>query len=122
MTPKQFLEKAIEGGWGKNKKEVELDLFNGDYTFLFDPKAWEAVAKVEGWGKEKNPYKVTSILHKHKGELCGKVFCETVGVKYKRDKYLLNMHRMIDFVYEGKTIEGFLKTLSNLTKPTGINI
>lgn len=51
MTTKQFIEKAIEGGY----KEYDLSNYIGDDThsiaWLFlDTLAWQAVGKVEGWG------------------------------------------------------------------------
>jgi len=66
MTIKEFIEKAIEGGWkefldfsflynigntvtleyGKTKETVEKLL----HEILLDPNAWEAVGKSLGWG------------------------------------------------------------------------
>ena len=108
MTIKQFIEKAIEGGWeskishGKdfsvgldgeifytNLNENRVRTF-GVGEILLDPKAWEAVGKVEFWG-------------------------DTVEAKsgqaYKTRDYKEKMHRMIDALVEGKTIEEFIKTL-----------
>jgi len=48
MSIKEFIEKAIEGGRYKDYGEVPT---NGS-EILLDPKAWEAVGKVEGWEDE----------------------------------------------------------------------
>lgn len=57
-----------------------------DAEILLDPLAWQAVGKVEGW---------------HRGSLD-----EAFHPTWKQ-----NMHRMIDALAEGKTIEDYLKTL-----------
>jgi len=64
MKIKQFIEKAIEGGWKKELKpkvhesgwvDVLADNANSGTGMiskeqtLLDPKAWEAVGKIEGW-------------------------------------------------------------------------
>lgn len=122
MTPKQFIGKAIEGGWEKesepfgargfvvfqssmdagilieNQYEVAYDTFPAWPTrkifiekIVLDPLAWQAVGKVEGW----------------KDKPCN---CKTncYGGEFV---FQHNMHRMIDTLIEGKTIEEFLKTL-----------
>lgn len=88
MTKDDFIQKAREGGW----QEPNHDDFWPE--MLLDPKVWQAVGKTEKWGQ---------VLHDGEVWLCGK------------DQYLhtwvANMHRMIDALCEGKTIEDFLKTL-----------
>lgn len=122
MTIKQFIEKAIEGGWIPRDCDVMIKnpiaarvegdrielqaqgsdgwtglkssvLLNGfaeehSHRILLDPLAWKAVGKVEGW--------------RIKGE-----WETNFGV----DGWLENMHRMIDALAEGKSIEDYLKTL-----------
>ena len=95
MEIKTFIEKAIEGGcesitdglddihitdsgvyWGGEQyKTIE--------EVLIDPKAWEAVGKVEGWN----------------------------GREYFSGKYKRKMHSMIDHLIAGNDIESYIKTL-----------
>jgi len=96
MTPNQFIEKAIEGGWDEKRAKVtKFDMRDGyegiatsmqstDRMFL-DPKAWKAVGKVEAW----------------KSDIDDRLFVE----------WHSKMHGMIDALIEGKTIEDYLKTL-----------
>ena len=67
MTTKQFIEKAIEGGYKdatdlldivlvcekNNKLEMAKHI---SHLILLDPKSWQAVGKVEGWGKNNKHY------------------------------------------------------------------
>ncbi len=68
MTIKQFIEKAIEGGYYASnrfyktagvmpedaKAEDIINYFDGHTEpFFLDPTAWRAVGKVEGWGDSK---------------------------------------------------------------------
>lgn len=119
MTKKEFIEKAIEGGWKQDEKEfctisfLEENGCNGEMCFvidntyschitgerkgktkhyqtsqiILDPKAWEAVGKVEGWQENR--------VRESKYEMAWQ--CE--------------MHQMIDALIEGKTIEEYLETL-----------
>ena len=55
MEIKDFIEKAIEGGYRyKNQNLSDWKPFiNGENLIpeiLLDPKAWEAVGKTRGWG------------------------------------------------------------------------
>jgi transcription elongation factor Elf1 len=96
MTIKEFIEKAIEGGWKWNHK---CDTPNCDDIYL-DPKAWQAVEKLEGWDK------VTSAVC----PCCGT--CNDMHPpKLWHDVSSFHMHRMIDALCEGKSIEEFLKDL-----------
>ena len=118
MTKTEFIEKAILGGWRKEDKltkiyscdkfpaddivifEQDYLTFYGDvvlkkmnlYEILLDPKAWQAVGKVEGWdecdcGRGKN--------------------CAHFLLKQWQEK----MKGMIDALCEGKSINQFLETL-----------
>ena len=51
MTIKQFIEKAIGGGWKPHDHFNEpCDIGDLKYAeILLDPLAWKAVGKVEGW-------------------------------------------------------------------------
>lgn len=120
MTIKQFIEKAIEGGWEETvfhphgKKPINVDWGTGrhkndlyacgegfwdnpikiniDGIFL-DPKSWQAVGKVEGWDNGKH-----------------------IDKTYKNapptmSMWQWKMHAMIDALIDGKTIEEFIETL-----------
>lgn len=111
MTTKEFIEKAIKGGWEYRgiKEDNFLKVEDGSLDediFLFskynhylipisrillNPKAWEAVGKVEGWNEES---KLSSF------RLAG-----------WNSTYRAKMHQMIDALIEGKTIEDYLSTL-----------
>ena len=106
MTIKQFIEKAIEGGWDKGRaKVVDLDMRDGyeglgnsmqsTDRMLLDPKSWEAVGKVSSW-------EVHECEGDGTGEGCGNGCYPTY-----RDK----MHQMIDHLIAGGSIESYLKTL-----------
>jgi len=119
MTIKTFIEKAIEGGWipysydiiikfpveakvegervqliGKGdgnwsgvQSSVKIETFIDEhkYRIFLDPLAWQAVSSVEKWGEKPDP---------------GRIYYA----------WLHNMHRMIDTLAEGKSIEEFLET------------
>lgn len=98
MTIQNFITKAIEGGWrlkgyaGYYTKTVIMQWAgNRAYEILLDPLAWQAVGKMEGWELEEtsDPYRL----------LNGK------------SEAINNIHRMIDALAEGKTIEQFIATL-----------
>lgn len=91
MTIQQFIEKAIEGGYDGYPKPFCVECGNyqtikGGDLFL-DPKAWQAVGKVEGWNKN---------IHSGTGHF---------------QDYKWYMHRLIDHLCEGKDIESFIATL-----------
>lgn len=129
MKIKQFIEKAIEGGWEQPLNKSVEDYTKSDIakTFL-DPKAWEAVGKVEGWKKEvcfwcgskesRGGMTVSTPDSPPEGwqtcEGCGIDWMEKAefgidGNHIPEWKYI--MHQMIDALCEGKTIEEFIKTL-----------
>lgn len=105
MTIKEFIEKAIEGGWWtawyndgaleRTKGEV-ADA--GEYArILLDPLAWQAVGKVEGWPiKKVMRYRISD----------GERYSDKTVAAWEH-----NMHCMIDALAEGKTIEQFLESL-----------
>ena len=99
MTIKDFIEKAIEGGW-KGTGYIRMlrgmkttpDFFVTDCEIngiILDPLAWIAVSKVEEWRTRK----------------CEKEIC----IPCNDWKYA--MHRMIDALCDDKTIEQYLETL-----------
>jgi len=113
MEIKDFIEKAIAGGWNHRIQNATIQRVDADdhsfhvhfwdnegnqsdmfsyslHALLLDPLAWQAVGKVEGWPTgfpdPKNQY--------------------SRGMSWK-----INMYRMIDHLAEGGTIESYLKTL-----------
>ena len=105
MKIKQFIEKAIEGGWKKNEL-LKHNQIGGGYVFkmpaihaiLLDPLAWQAVGKVSGWGTkcyECSGSKNHTSLWQENGSPCA----------------LHIQHSMIDELAEGKSIEQYLETL-----------
>ena len=120
MTIKQFIEKATEGGWNREDFEQfllewslgddnKLYIHNGNgipawygketiHSILLDPLAWQAVSKVVGWYPSN-----CKDCQKENG-------CE-YHLKNEHPTWRYKMHRMIDALAEGKTIEEFIKTL-----------
>ena len=90
MNTKKFIEKAIEGGANLDKHLFALYAIGDDYipaSVFLDPKAWEAVGKVEGWWID-NPANF-----------------------HANYEWELKMHQMIDHLISGGTIESYLETL-----------
>lgn len=101
MTIQSFIEKAIEGGWIPYSYETPVP-DNGaiQKAILLDPLAWKAVGKAEGW--------------KGSCDVCGSrtaLNCSGSDGGGIMDTWLWYMHRMIDALAEGKTIEEYLATL-----------
>lgn len=100
MTTKEFIEKAIEGGYvniylnPKSPHEITPLMIQEKYMIFLDPKAWQAVGKVEDW------IDIMPSWEKHKD-----------GYYLSYEGWQWNMHRMIDALCEGKSIEEFLSTL-----------
>lgn len=103
MTTKEFIEKAIEGGWNRYVwvSYIKNETYGrGGYgtrtipteSVFLDPLAWQAVGKVEGWRLRDEE----DVFN---------------GGYLEDDEWLKNMHCMIDALAEGKPIEQFLATL-----------
>jgi hypothetical protein len=107
MTIKQFIEKAIEGGWKPKqqaqfiikwgREEHELRAQIGDSAFL-DPLAWEAVGRAQGNKEEMRCDKPK----------CDSRLCEYAGYwDWKR-----KMIGMVEaLVYSEMTVEEYLQSL-----------
>lgn len=110
MTATEFIQKAIEGGWKtsgiilqyqnmlqrRNLEDV-IDCAGVIQSVCLDPKAWQAVGKIEGWIREDGTDVGAYIMNDPK------------RTQYPIWKW--NMHRMVDALCEGKTIEEYLQTL-----------
>ncbi len=92
MTIKQFIEKAIEGGWKREEKHLEETSYGADFNYsaiLLDPLAWQAVGKVEGWGDEEQIRKSM----------------------FRGRDYKTQMNGLTPALIDGKSIEQYLDTL-----------
>lgn len=117
MTIKDFISKAIEGGYDIHEKLIHLGCkridgytITKDYVtvrtgsstirrfhfecFMLDPKAWEALGKVEGWNQE--IFLPLSPVH-------------TLGEK--RPEWQFKMKWFVTHLIDGGTIESYLETL-----------
>lgn len=105
---KEFIEKAIEGGWKYQERlfgDLKFDeriIFNHEPSIalqpfidsiLLDPLAWQAVGKVEGW---------TDLSKEAQG---------IIPLNKSQIVWYWNMHRMIDALCEGQTPEEYISTL-----------
>lgn len=125
MTTKEFIEKAIEGGMKHtciDNQYPEIDskgyLCNGVYSsiekIILDPKAWQAVGKVEGWtyiSESIVPAKKQSRVIKNRGVIEVEVPEYTLKRKNTSKNWRNKMHAMIDHLVDGGTIESYLETL-----------
>lgn len=121
MTIKQFIEKAIEGGWNPSQEKMKVrsisdfgiyfqipkkpemgELLVRTEAVLLDPLAWQAVGEVKGWKRDEFEGEIKSFYGTENVQ-------ETIRIKWSPWEY--KMHRMIDALAEGKTIEKFLETL-----------
>ena len=120
MTIKDFIEKAIEGGWEKghekytvlmNISEFHLLVVDGDKSqtisftrIILDPKAWKAVGVIDGWDIG---WQCDECGKRHvcDGENCMEGGTHPFGC------YRKEMHKMIDALIEGKSLEEYIATL-----------
>jgi len=106
MEIKTFIERAIEGGWSLDSQPSQekgfisqrvraINKMKYKERIFLDPKAWEAVGKVEGWlGVE--------TCHSCRGYECETLFESPAHQK---------MVHMIDHICEGGTAESYIKSL-----------
>lgn len=127
MTIKQFIEKAIEGGWKHKhydvKRTLDSKVFSKDVIadiiehykleILFDPRAWEAVGKVEGWESYWCVYCNQQFSSKEEAvdTLSTNDRCNHQELEDEAPKYKNAMHAMIDALCEGKSLEEYIATL-----------
>ena len=100
MTIQSFIEKAVAGGWTSKVYEAEAEMGLVNYeAVLLDPEAWKAVGKVEGWKGKVISQKIDPST------------IEGVYEEYAVEGWYVRMHRMIDALADGKSIEQYLETL-----------
>ena len=99
MTPKQFIEKAWEGGYrisGLEDSNPSFIWVTLKYQIMLDPLAWQAVF---GSSIRMDMYDIVEEENRW-------------GYKLREQPiFRWYMHRMIDTLTEGKSIEQFLETL-----------
>lgn len=138
MTIREFIEKAYKGGWSHNRIHPSREHISNDEKsrLLLDPKAWEAVGKVEGWfdGEKRWAFFTDEALemgYKQRdnmriiGESRDKdewrITWENINSSYNFPKEYIrieqnsgwqnHMHSMIDALADGKTLSEYIETL-----------
>lgn len=105
MTIQTFIEKAIEGGWDnrymwftmEEKPQIVGATVHDVAAMLLDPLAWKAVGKAEAW-----PEYGCRVHSDEEKDWCGIIQTRV---------WLNKMHRMIDHLAEGGSIESYIETL-----------
>ena len=103
----RFIEKAIEGGWkgpvgapviAHRKYGLTMTRRMYESHVILDPEAWKAVGKVEEWPT-------------FYGECDHRGMCSGRCPESQRLSAVAHMHRMIDALVEGRTIEEYLSII-----------
>jgi len=106
MEIKDFIEKAVAGGWRKHDPLAnEYASHIGNAIFL-DPDAWRAVGVTEGWDVISSKKRIGTTSNSFQTKLT----TVTRKASIKRGS-VGRMHRMVDHLAEGGSIESYLKTL-----------
>lgn len=100
-----FIEKAIEGGYSPL---MGGDKMRSNEAILLDPLAWQAVGTTEGWGTTDGKCNKCGSAPRS-WLLSSPVTCPEC--RTGRGEWDWYMHRLIDALAEGKTIEEYLITL-----------
>lgn len=95
----RFIEKAIQGEYPNLHFLDTATEGAGQYRILLDPLAWQAVGRVDGWDER---------MHKKGGSPHREEECWCQDYSWRKA-----MHRMIDALAEGKTVEQYLATILN---------
>ena len=97
-TPtQQFMETARKGGIEIPINWNEPHIRDGHIArTLINPKAWKAVGKELGWNKKDNPY--------------------YAGYEWSQYAWENNIHRFLDHLIEGKTIDDSLADILQVDK------
>ena len=92
----RFIEKAIEGGWNPESVECRTDNHSACFkAILLDIEAWKAVGEVEA--KKGRGFNLEAMAY------------QGVPMTQEYDwNWLENMHRMIDAIADGRSIEEYL--------------
>ena len=99
MTIQETLEKAKQGGYEPLQGNHILTL---EYAYLLDFAFWQVLGKSLGWKCEHCNGSGKALNH-------DKCFnCYGAGWA---DDWLIQWHRLLDFLAEGKSIEEYFETL-----------
>ena len=122
MTIKEFIEKAIKGGWNADLKFSEISdiyetekginfvsAFNTDVVairsiekILLDPDLWRCAGKEIGW----------SSVCEDCGTLRNDCDCQRSGRGSRKiDECLYEWHCLINHLFDSKSIESFFESL-----------
>lgn len=107
---KQFIEKAIEGGWKCPFSISHYDISNIS-MMLLDPKSWEAVwntNKGKCWACNGKGYRF-DMFDKTKKVDCGN--CKTIGTDEYEKPWGRQMLGLTQALIDGRSIEDYLKEL-----------
>lgn len=100
MAIKEFIEKAIEGGFGEDRESLNYSRIE---VFL-DPSSWQAVAKAEAWWKEKKHNVVI-------GYNARPPFSDEEKMEMNNEISKMKYTDFFKELWEGKTIEEALKEI-----------
>jgi len=110
MTIKEFIEKAIEGNAGlfNYPERIKINKDGKTVTFKYQDHEWDGKTK---WSKQKSIHEIT--MNPKAWEAVGKVegWGEDVDCCYIEPGHTLKMHQMIDHLVEGGDIESYLSEL-----------
>lgn len=109
MSKEDFYYKAVHGDWpAAHPFPNDLEHWSeGDYALmLLDAEAWKAVGKVERWDVISYKKRIGTTSNSFRTKLI------TVSRKSSiKQGSIARMHRMIDALAEGRSIESYLQTL-----------
>lgn len=100
------IKKAVEEGYGKDWFSLEQYDVSDNSTILLDPLFWQSLGKAEGWGQSGETY--CTLCRKYGNELKN---CKCLGQVYDYKNWRFEMHRFIDHIIEGKSIDDFFNQL-----------
>lgn len=108
MTIIEFIQKAIEGGWKCPLVNAGSDFMYPLDNFIFlDPLAWQAVGKTEGW----NGTWSREVWTNKDDQLYAEGLDRFGTTENGLPAWRWYMHRMVDSLAEGRSLEDFISTL-----------
>lgn len=121
MTIEQAIEKAIEGGYERTKRNYtpELGRFHV-CEIVLDPLFWQALGKVLNWGRQNSTssFSPNGTWNNEEIELMGYRLLDGVcscctGYETPDDvpAWQVYWHKLIDHLADGGTIESYFETL-----------
>ena len=113
---KQFIEDAVAGGGidfnGYFTDCDKEDVLDSIHRVLLDPAAWQAVGKTRGWGEI--VFKMEDKIgdHPFMGGTLNYPYYEGAAMVFTSASWKYNLHRFIDHLADGKTVEEALAAIS----------